>query len=85
MMLFACPISFSFDIKNKTSQQMKPLLKVDINFHEASKEWRKNKHYEGSGRFSYICGQPTKAGSPCQNKPMDKEHYCRHHLNHSIE
>ena len=32
----------------------KPIYKVNINFNEASIEWRKNKIYLGYGKFRYI-------------------------------
>jgi hypothetical protein len=32
-----------------------PLYKVEIDFNNSSKEWRKNKTYHGGGNFTYCC------------------------------
>lgn len=39
---------------------------VNIDFDEASLEWRRNKKKQSNGTFTYVCGISTKNGSPCQ-------------------
>ena len=46
-------------------------LNVDIDFDEASKEWRKNKIHVGSGYFAYKCNYIHSNGKEC-NKPLEK-------------
>jgi hypothetical protein len=45
---------------------MEQLYEVNIDFNEASTEWRRNKKKRENGTFSYICGMATKNGCPCQ-------------------
>ena len=48
----------------------KPSYKVEIDFDEASKAWRRNKKKNG-GSFKYVCGRPRKSdGEPCQAPPV---------------
>jgi len=51
----------------------------DINFDEASKEWKRNKKSLGGGTYKYVCGSDTKNGSPCQNKPITEDGFCYLH------
>ena len=43
-----------------------PEYTVDINFDEASAEWRRNKKQLANGTFVYVCGMTTKNGKPCR-------------------
>lgn len=43
-----------------------PLYEVNIDFDEASEEWRRNKKQLSNGTFAYVCGIPTKNGKPCK-------------------
>ena len=43
-----------------------PEYNVDIDFDEASTEWRRNKKQLTNGTFVYVCGITTKNGKPCQ-------------------
>ena len=49
-------------IEVKLSQE----YSVDIDFDEASSEWRRNKKQLTNGTFVYVCGMSTKNGKPCQ-------------------
>lgn len=55
------------------------MYKVEIDFNEASREWRKNKIELGCGEFRYCCSQLTKKGEKCKNKIL-KDNLCRLHL-----
>ena len=55
--------------ENNIENTNKPFT-INIDFDIAQKEWRKNKLYLGNGTFKYICGELTKKGSPCKNKPF---------------
>ena len=55
------------------------MYKVEIDFEEASREWRKNKIELGNGEFRYCCSQLTKKGEKCKNKIL-KDNLCRIHL-----
>jgi len=43
-----------------------PLYDVNIDFDEASVEWRRNKKQLTNCTFAYVCGMSTKNGKPCQ-------------------
>ena len=45
-------------------------LEVNIDFDEASKEWRKNKFHRGKGSFLYKCTYIHSNGKEC-NKPLE--------------
>lgn len=55
------------------------MYKVEIDFDEASREWRKNKIELEYGQFRYCCSQVTKKGEKCKNKII-KNGTCRIHL-----
>ena len=55
------------------------MYKVEIDFNEASREWRKNKIELENGEFRYCCSQLTKKGEKCRNKII-KDNLCRIHL-----
>lgn len=44
-------------------------LYSEIDFDEASREWRANKKTKPNGCYEYVCGQITKTGNKCQRKP----------------
>jgi len=44
-----------------------PLYEVNIDFDEASREWRANKKHIGNCHYLYVCGTICKNGNPCQN------------------
>lgn len=55
------------------------MLPVEIDFDEASREWRKNKIYLGCGDFRYCCSEPTKKREKCKNRIV-KDNLCHVHL-----
>jgi hypothetical protein len=48
------------------------MYEVNIDFDEASREWRKNKKHNGKGSFVYTCNYTHTNGKQC-NKPVEKE------------
>ena len=44
-------------------------LYPEIDFDEATREWRANKKTKPNGCYEYICGHITKTGNKCQKKP----------------
>ena len=44
----------------RSQNTIKPLYEVNIDFDEASKEWRHNKKSIGNGSYKYICTQTVK-------------------------
>lgn len=55
------------------------MYKVEINFDQSSKEWRKNKRYLGNGLFEYKCKHICKNNSYCKNK-IYKNNMCKYHI-----
>jgi hypothetical protein len=55
-------------------------MEFNINFDDASIEWRKNKYHKGNGYFKYLCqhGQPDEI--LCNKKPYYNNKYCKQHL-----
>ena len=60
-------------------------MEVNINFDEASKLWRENKHYLGNGTYKYICMAITKKNTQCLNKPLKNCKYCYIHNKTTIQ
>lgn len=61
------------------------MYKVDINFEESSKEWRKNKVVLGNGTFRYRCAHfSLKKQQYCKNHLVYQSPYCRIHIKRSI-
>jgi hypothetical protein len=55
------------------------MYKVEIDFDQASLEWRKNKKYKGGGVFEYRCSHLTKNGTYCKNK-IYSNYLCKYHI-----
>ena len=58
---------------------------LDINFDEASKEWKANKKYMGNGTYKYICCAKTLSGNPCKRESVLFYNYCKTHLHTNNE
>jgi hypothetical protein len=56
----------TFTMKTRSNK-----LLPEINFDEASEEWRKNKISKGNGMYRYICGEICKSGKPCLRNPIN--------------
>lgn len=56
-------------------------MKVDIDFDEASKQWKKNKIYLGNGNYKYRCVCNTQKGLDCKNRPIIHNNRCYIHSN----
>lgn len=55
------------------------LQKVDIDFDDASREWKSNKKSLGNGCYKYVCTKITKTGKQCKNDSIRNCEYCRFH------
>jgi hypothetical protein len=62
--------------RSKTNQL---LIKVDIDFDEASSAWRSNKKPVKNGCFKYLCCQKTLSGNPCKRESQINGNYCKQH------
>lgn len=62
------------------------MYQVDIDFDDASKEWRKNKVETGNGTFRYRCAHLSiKKQQFCKNPLFSKSPYCRFHLKNGLK
>ena len=55
------------------------LYEVEINFDEASIDWRANKKCIGNGQYKYICVQKTKSGNNCKRESLKFCDTCKIH------
>ena len=55
------------------------IIKIDIDFDEASELWKSNKKYVGNGCYKYICACLTKTGNQCKREPMQGLDFCKLH------
>lgn len=67
------------NVEKEYSNLAQTLLKVDIDFDEASKAWKANKKSIGNGCYTYICIKINKSGKSCKNKSLPNCDYCRFH------
>lgn len=52
---------------------------IDIDFNEASKEWKSNKKYIGNSCYKYICSKITKSGNHCKRESLPNCDFCKCH------
>ena len=71
----------NFDAVIERLFENKSLYKVDIDFDDASKAWRKNKVSIGNGNFKYLCIKRGKNNNKCIKKCLPGEEYCCTHFN----
>lgn len=59
------------------------LVEVNIDFEDASTEWKKNKKYIGNGSYKYICTHKTQHQNKnvCGRICYKKTEYCWIHRN----
>ena len=69
--------TYNIDNTNKNNNNIE--LKIDIDFDESSREWRKNKKNIGNCHFEYICLQLTHMGSICNRKCKLGSLFCKKH------
>ena len=62
------------------SQTKQALYSVEIDFDDASEEWRANKKSMPNGMFKYICGCPTKSGAKCMRPRKTGHEFCTTHI-----
>lgn len=66
--------------RSQTNALKTPLYEVKIDFDAASAAWKSNKKSIGNGSYKYVCCETTKKGSPCNNKCLPFEDYCKTHI-----
>ena len=57
------------------------LYEVNIDFDEASREWKKNKKSTGNGQYKYICEKEKKDKNICGKICYKELSYCWSHRN----
>jgi hypothetical protein len=67
-------------MKTTKSTEVKQLYEVNIDFDEASEEWKANKKYIGNGTYKYVCGKKGIRNDNCMLKCLPGEEYCKYHL-----
>ena len=60
---------------------LKPLLEVNIDFDDSSKEWHKNKKLIGNSQYKYICQIQTNKKGICNNICYQGSDKCWIHRN----
>lgn len=69
----------------------KQILSVDIDFDDASTQWRSNKRSIGNGSFQYICrktlssGSVNKPGRTCNRQACMYSSFCKIHKNNESD
>jgi hypothetical protein len=66
--------------RSQSKKENSYIFEVNINFDEASTEWKSNKLYKGNGCYRYICEKNTKSGSKCKREPKAGNCFCAIHL-----
>ena len=61
------------------SKLNKVLYEVNIDFDEASREWKSNKKQMKNGCYKYICIQITKSGNQCKRESEQGCDFCKCH------
>lgn len=69
--------------RSETKYEKCSLYNVEIDFDEASKEWRSNKRSIGNGCYKYLCNYKCKTGDKCKREPKQGNDYCSTHLTKS--
>ena len=54
---------------------------IEIDFNDASEQWRKNKICLSNGTFKYKCLAKTKLGLQCKKPAVKHSNYCCIHNN----
>ena len=61
-------------------ETLTPLYEVNIDFDEASREWKSNKRSIGNGSYKYVCAKKGKNNNCCLSKCLREEIYCKTHF-----
>jgi hypothetical protein len=61
--------------KNKDRKE----YEVNIDFDEASREWKANKKSTKNGCYKYVCIQITKSGNQCKRESEAGYDFCKCH------
>jgi hypothetical protein len=71
--------------KLREEEMLKREINVNIDFDEASREWRKNKNILKNGMYSYKKGKQNcchiEKDKKCRKKQIINSLYCQNHFN----
>lgn len=65
----------------KQEQKTPDLYEVNIDFDDASRQWRANKKSIGNGSYKYVCSL-TKQNKKCNKVCHNQSEYCWIHRKH---
>jgi len=65
--------------RSQTAYENNAPYSVDIDFDEASKEWKSNKKYIGNSCYKYICSKITTSGNQCKRESLPNCNFCKCH------
>jgi hypothetical protein len=73
------------ETRSQTTYEKNALFEVNIDFDNASADWKENKKSIGNGQYKYICTKKNKNNKNCgRNCELNKE-FCKIHsisINH---
>lgn len=67
--------------RSQTKYKNSAKYAVEIDFEEASVEWKANKKSTGNGCYKYICSNKTKSGKECKRESLIGYDLCQIHNN----
>jgi len=65
--------------RSQVKYEKDALYSVEINFDEASEEWKSNKKYVGNSCYKYVCTKITKSGNKCRRESLPGIEFCKCH------
>lgn len=60
------------------------VYKIDINFDEASREWKANKKSIGNGSYQYVCQKVLSTHRNCKKEACKGSEFCSIHKKETI-
>jgi hypothetical protein len=66
--------------RSQTTYEKSALYEVNIDFDNASENWKANKRSIGNGSYRYVCAKKGKNNNCCISKCLPGEIYCRTHM-----
>jgi hypothetical protein len=66
--------------RSQTTYENTTLYVVNIDFDEASRDWKSNKRSIGNGSYRYLCAKKGKNNNCCSTKCLPEEIYCKTHF-----
>jgi hypothetical protein len=65
--------------RSQTEKENAALFEVNIDFDDASEQWKANKKSIGNGHYIYVCCAVTKTGNVCNKKTVNGYEFCKIH------